>query len=118
MSGDLTRRSALRTAGLTAAAVGATVAIAACTRDERNGNQGGGTDMTDSTDRRQALSDAEFDAGYPTDETSTMLTDELYFQRATQSYLWSLPAVNMYAMKKGLGAVAGTGYNASKQARL
>jgi len=28
-----------------------------------------------------------------------------------QTYLWALPAVNMYAMKKGLGEVAGSGYN-------
>lgn len=62
-------------------------------------------------DRYGALADAEFDRGYPTEAASKTLTEELYFQRATQSYLWSLPAVNMFAMKKGLGEVAGAGYN-------
>lgn len=62
-------------------------------------------------DRFKAIADAEFEGGYPTDDAAQALTEELYFQRAVQSYLWALPAVNMYAMKKGLGAVAGTGYN-------
>lgn len=67
--------------------------------------------MTLSPDRFTSLADAEFVGGYPTEHSATALTEELYFQRATQSYLWSLPAVNMYAMKKGLGEVAGFGYN-------
>ncbi|WP_431236547.1 DUF1254 domain-containing protein [Mycolicibacterium aichiense] len=74
-------------------------------------SQEGATDMTSSPDRFKSVADAEFQGGYPTDDATTTLTEELYFQRATQAYLWALPAVNMYAMKKGLGAVAGTGYN-------
>jgi hypothetical protein len=27
------------------------------------------------------------------------LVDELYFQRAVQTYLWALPALNTYGMK-------------------
>jgi hypothetical protein len=64
-----------------------------------------------SDDRYKSLADTPFDGGYPTDDTAKRLTEELYFQRATQTYLWSLPAVNMFAMKKGLAQVAGTGYN-------
>jgi len=36
-----------------------------------------------------------------TDEMTRQLTDELLFQRGVQSYLWALPAVNMWAMKEG-----------------
>lgn len=67
--------------------------------------------MTNSPDRFTAVAGAEFQGGYPTEDATRTLTEELYFQRATQAYLWALPAVNMYAMKKGLGAVADTGYN-------
>jgi hypothetical protein len=42
-----------------------------------------------------------------------MLDDELYFQRATQLYLWSLPAVNIMAMKEGSEKAYGAGYNVS-----
>jgi hypothetical protein len=35
----------------------------------------------------------------------------LYFQRATQTYLWALPALNMYGMKEGSEKVFGKGYN-------
>ncbi|MBT0995554.1 DUF1254 domain-containing protein [Cellulomonas sp. DKR-3] len=64
-----------------------------------------------STDRFRELAELPFDGGYPTPETRRTLDEELYFQRATQAYLWALPAVNMYAMKVGLGKVSGTGYN-------
>jgi len=40
-----------------------------------------------------------------------MLSDELFYQRAVQVYLWSLPAINMYAMKEGSERVYGAGYN-------
>lgn len=67
--------------------------------------------MTSSSDRFRALADTPFDGGYPSREAAATLTDELYFQRAVQVYLWALPAVNMFAMKKGLGDLAGYGYN-------
>lgn len=67
--------------------------------------------MSDSLDRFRALAGAAFEGGYPTDETAAIFDDELFFQRAVQSYLWALPAVNMFAMSKGLGDVAGYGYN-------
>ena len=51
------------------------------------------------------------DTGYPSEEVSRTLDDELFFQRACQTYLWALPAVNMYAMKEGLGKTFGEGYH-------
>ncbi|MGD1969863.1 MAG: hypothetical protein PVI32_12900, partial [Desulfobacterales bacterium] len=46
------------------------------------------------TDRYQVLANAPFNNDYPTDETSRTLDEELFFQRAVQTYLWALPAVN------------------------
>ena len=40
----------------------------------------------------------EFTSGYPTDETSQKLYDELDFQRAVQAYLWALPMASYGAM--------------------
>ena len=59
------------------------------------------------SDRYQELSMLPFKSNYPTDETVRALDEELYFQRAVQIYLWALPAVNMYAMKEGLGKAFG-----------
>lgn len=103
---DLNRRQLLQATGVTAATVTAAIGVAACGTKE-----GAQPPAASPSDRFRALADAEFQGGYPTDQTATLLSDELYFQRAVQAYLWALPAVNMYAMKKGLGAVAGTGYN-------
>ena len=47
------------------------------------------------------LADLPFQGGLPTDESADVLHDELAFQRAVQTYLWSLPAMNMYAMREG-----------------
>jgi hypothetical protein len=52
-----------------------------------------------------------FQQGYPTDETAQRLTDELLFERGVQSYLWALPAINMWAMKQASEAHFGAGYN-------
>lgn len=62
-------------------------------------------------DHHEALAGLSFEGGYPTPESALALDEELFFQRATQVYLWALPAMNMYAMKEGLERVAGTGYN-------
>jgi hypothetical protein len=35
----------------------------------------------------------------------------LFFQRAVQSYIWALPALNMVAMKEGAEKTFGNGYN-------
>jgi len=58
-----------------------------------------------------ALAELPFETGYPAGDATPTLDRELYFQRAVQSYLWALPAVNMYAMKAGLGQKFGEGYN-------
>jgi hypothetical protein len=39
------------------------------------------------------------------------LRDELLYQRATQSYLWALPLLNMRAMKEASEKTFGAGYN-------
>ena len=49
--------------------------------------------------------------GYPTTEVSQHLKDELLFQSAVQTYLWALPALNMYGMKEGSEKTFGKGYN-------
>jgi hypothetical protein len=48
--------------------------------------------------------------GPGTDEPGR-LKDELLYQRATQSYLWALPLLNMRAMKEGSEKTFGAGYN-------
>ncbi len=61
--------------------------------------------------RWNELANLPFQQDYPTEETARRLTDELLFERGVQSYLWSLPAVNMWAMKQGSEARFGAGYN-------
>jgi len=65
---------------------------------------------TEKVDHYTATAEQPFESGYPTKAASAALSQELFFQRAVQTYLWALPAVNMYAMKEGLGKVAGEGY--------
>ena len=57
------------------------------------------------------LANLPFQQDYPTDEAAQRLTDELLFERGVQSYLWALPAINMWAMKEGSEAKFGAGYN-------
>ncbi|WP_436778191.1 DUF1254 domain-containing protein [Yinghuangia sp. YIM S09857] len=66
--------------------------------------------MESGADRYRDLADLPFNAGYPVGESARVLEEELFFQRAVQVYLWALPAVNMCAMRDGLGEVAGRGY--------
>src|ERR1700761_3016821 len=61
--------------------------------------------------RYDELANAPFKGDFPSAEAADLLTDELYFQRAVQVYLWSLPAVNMWAMKEGSEKTYGAGYN-------
>jgi hypothetical protein len=44
------------------------------------------------------IGELSFDVGYPTPETAERLYDEMDFQRATQAYLWALPAVGFHAL--------------------
>lgn len=59
----------------------------------------------------QGLANAPFEKDYPTAAATRTLRDELIFQRATQAYLWALPAINIWAMKEGSEKVFGAGYN-------
>jgi hypothetical protein len=60
-------------------------------------------------DHWQALSELPFPGGYPDEQSSTRLFDELDFQRAVQVYLWALPAMNIDAMRQGSEASFGAG---------
>lgn len=62
-------------------------------------------------DRYDALASLDFKQGYPTEQAIQQLKDELLFQRATQAYLWAIPAINMYGMKDGSEKDFGKGYN-------
>ena len=60
--------------------------------------------------RWNELANLPFQQGYPSDEMKQQLMDELLFERGVQSYLWSLPAINlpainMWAMKEGSEAL-------------
>jgi hypothetical protein len=57
------------------------------------------------------LSELEFPEAYPTDQAIEILYDEMLFQRATQSVLWSIPAMTLWYMKKGSEAQFGAGSN-------
>jgi hypothetical protein len=69
------------------------------------------TPVTSRMHRFEELANAPFIGGYPTKETVALLEEEMLFQRSVQSYLWALPALNMYAMKEGSERVFGSGYN-------
>ena len=52
-----------------------------------------------------------FENGYIEKKNDQTLLDELFFQRAVQTYIWAQPALNMYAMKEGSEKIFGSGYN-------
>ncbi|UGT58632.1 DUF1214 domain-containing protein [Nocardia asteroides] len=62
-------------------------------------------------DRYRALAQEPLAGGYPTPQAAEALATELYFQRAVQTYLWALPAVNLFAMRESVGHDFGHGYN-------
>jgi len=66
---------------------------------------------TSAQDARDKLANEPFTGGFLSREAIRQLKDELVFQRATQAYLWALPALNMYGMKEGSETVFGKGYN-------
>jgi len=61
--------------------------------------------------RYDEFANAPFAGGFLSKGVIGPLKDELVFQRATQAYLWALPALNMYGMKEGSEKVFGKGYN-------
>jgi len=52
-----------------------------------------------------------FKDGYVETQNSQTLLDELFLQRAVQTYLWAQPALNMCGMKEGSEKTFGKGYN-------
>ncbi len=84
----------------------AAVLVTACQPQEKQQ-----TTDTIEENHYEMLANLPLEGGYPTAEETRTLDEELFFQRATQAYLWALPAVNMYAMKEGLGKLNGEGYN-------
>ncbi|HMG05113.1 MAG TPA: hypothetical protein VK581_06595, partial [Chthoniobacterales bacterium] len=54
------------------------------------------------------IGDLKFEQGFPTEETTHKLFDEMDYQRAVQAYLWAYPAVSFesirLATKRDLGA--------------
>ncbi len=61
--------------------------------------------------RHDELANQPFTRGFLSKKASASLNDELVFQRASQAYLWALPALNMYGMKEGSEKAFGKGYN-------
>ena len=57
------------------------------------------------------LANSEFSGGFASAASAEALRDELVFQRAVQAYLWSVPAINIWAMKEGSERQFGSGYN-------
>ena len=55
------------------------------------------------------LRELPFPENYPTRDATERLHDEMLFQRACQVVLWSLPAMTLWAMKKGSEAQFGEG---------
>jgi hypothetical protein len=61
--------------------------------------------------RFDELANLPFVENRPTTETAQALREELFFQRATQTYLWALPLINTLGMKVGSEEIFGAGYN-------
>ena len=66
---------------------------------------------SDTKSRYDELANLPFTGSYATDEAESRLKDEMLFEKAVQSYLWAMPALNIYAMKEGSEAKFGKGYN-------
>ena len=67
--------------------------------------------MAQAQSRYEGIANLPFKEGYIQKQATPTLTDELFFQRAVQTYLWALTALNMYGMKEGSEEVFGSGYN-------
>jgi hypothetical protein len=57
------------------------------------------------------LANSAFPEGQPTRESRQTLKDELLFQRATQTYMWAMPALMTLGMQVGSEKAFGGGYN-------
>ena len=79
------------------------VAIVSCNQTKKD-------NVTESS-RFDQLANLPFEENRPTKETTQILKDELFFQRATQTYLWAMPLINTLGMKEGSEKIFGAGYN-------
>src|SRR5271167_4472294 len=61
--------------------------------------------------RYDDLANMPFHDGYITKDHVPTVLNELYFERAVQTYLWAMPVLNMYGKKEGSEKVFGSGYN-------
>jgi len=68
--------------------------FASCNNDQK-------VNETEKVDRYETLIDLSFPGAYPSEGSTEILRKELAFQRGVQTYLWALPAMNMYAMREG-----------------
>ena len=53
----------------------------------------------------------EFEAGYPTAESSQALYDEMDYQRAVQAYIWATPMINSMGMRAAFAGYGVTEHN-------
>ena len=67
--------------------------------------------MVQAQSRYDKLANLPFQEGFIAKDKDQTLLDESFFQRAVQTYLWALPALNMYGMKEGSEKAFGKGYN-------
>ena len=49
----------------------------------------------------ERIGDLKFVQGYPTEETTRKVLDEIDYQRAVQAYLWAYPAVSFESIRIG-----------------
>ncbi|MCW8803349.1 MAG: hypothetical protein OQK57_03035, partial [Ignavibacteriaceae bacterium] len=76
--------------------------LASCTQNEKSAKG-------NNVDNWERLANLEFPEAYPTKEAADELYDEMLFQRASQSVIWSMPAMALWYMKKGSEAQFGEG---------
>jgi hypothetical protein len=84
----------------------ACLTLSACGPARTDSNQPGAASA-----HYDSLANLPLTEGYFSKDDAAKLKDELLFQRAVQSYLWALPALNIFAMKEGSEKVFGKGYN-------
>jgi len=87
---------------------------AACTRSPPSTN--GATAAPDPVTSTAKPADTRvgkiaFEQGFPTEETTRKLFDELDYQRAVQAYLWAYPAVSFESIRIATGRDLGAGLN-------
>ena len=57
------------------------------------------------------IGDLKFERGYPTEETTRKVFDEIDYQRAVQAYLWAYPVVSFESIRIATKRDLGLDYN-------